>query len=207
MMVLVGKSYPTLRRYSGANVGRLIQPRDCARPLDTSREMLWAADNDAFNGFKPQPFREMLTRWAGLPRCLFVACPDVVADWKGTHSLFDVWAPEIRHWMLPVAYVTQDGVPPEMVPWHRIDALFIGGTDAHKLGPEAMTLAREAKARRLWVHMGRVNSQKRAWWARDLGVDSIDGTSVSMFTDTHLPNRVSQATGPWQPSLTKDNAC
>lgn len=201
MMVLVGKGYGTLRRYSGPNVGRLIQPRDCGRPYDTARDMMWAADNDAFNGFKPGPFRDMLRKWQGLPRCLFVACPDVVADWKATHRLFDVWEPEIRHHMLPVAYVTQDGVPREYVPWHRIDAIFVGGTDAHKLGDEAARLTVEAKARRKWVHMGRVNSGKRVMWARDLGVDSIDGTSVSMFTDTHLPTRIEQVRGPFQPRL------
>lgn len=207
MIVLVGKAYPTLRRHAHPNVGRLVTPRDCGRPVDTVRQFLWAADNDGFNGFRPAPFRRMIQKWAAMPRCLFVAAPDVVGDWRATSRSFDLWAPEIRHWMLPVAYVTQDGVPLNAVPWDRIDALFLGGSDDHKLGHEAARLASAAKEQGKWVHMGRVNSQRRAWWARDLGVDSIDGTSVSLFTRTHLPARIRQAAGPWQPTIEGTRPC
>ncbi len=41
--------------------------------------------------------------------------------------------------------------------WHRLDALFVGGSTYFKLGPTAAGLVREAKRRGLWTHMGRVN--------------------------------------------------
>lgn len=198
MMVLVGKGLGTLIKYRHHhNVGRLIGPRDCGRVADTPREgFLWAADNDAFNGFDKARWEAMLDKAEGVPGCLFVACPDSVGDADETFRLYLKYSRRILGRGLPLGYVGQDGATPDKIPWNGISALFVGGTTEWKLGTDARTLVDAAHDRDLWVHMGRVNTPGRSDYARDIGCHSIDGTSVSMFTDTHLPNRAFRARVP-----------
>ena len=61
------------------------------------------------------------------------------------------------------------------------------GLSAHikkQLGPEVEQLVAEARARNVWVHMGRVNSLRRLVYAASIGCDSIDGTQWVRFRDT-----------------------
>lgn len=183
MILLVTKSLPTVRRM-GPNVGRLFSPRMLSSIAATADwGVPWAADNDAFQGFKPGPYLKMLGSLAGVPGCLFVTAPDVVADWAATKVLWDIYWPVIHDADLPAAVVLQDGcdhIPAEA------DAVFIGGSTIWKMGDEARLLAAEAKERGLWVHMGRVNTIRRIQYAASIGCDSIDGTNWSRFTDTYL---------------------
>jgi hypothetical protein len=128
----------------------------------------------------------MLERMRG-SKPLFVTAPDVVADAIATMDLIDRWAPVVRSYGYPVAFVLQDGQEKLCMPWAQIDAVFIGGSTEYKLGPEVRWLIREAKWRGKWVHMGRVNSLNRLGYARDIGCDSADGTGYSMFPDANLP--------------------
>ncbi len=82
--------------------------------------------------------------------------------------------------------VAQDGLTPDFVPWMQIDALFIGGTDKFKMGTQALDLVVEARIRGKHVHMGRVNGPRRVRYAKAIGCDSFDGTSLSWFRDTYL---------------------
>ena len=63
------------------------------------------------------------------------------------------------------------------IPWGALGALFIGvaGTE-FKLGPEIEQLVAEARARNIWVHMGRVKSLRRLAYAASIGCQSVDGT-------------------------------
>jgi hypothetical protein len=155
---------------------------------------LWAADNDAFNGFDPVAYQRMLDELEGVPGCLFVTCPDMVGDADATFRLFLGWAQRVLRTGQPLGYVAQDGASTAAIPWDALSALFIGGSTEWKLSIEAETLVREAKHRGKWVHMGRVNSARRLKVAKSWGVDSIDGTQLSWFTDTELPARIEQAT-------------
>jgi hypothetical protein len=169
-----------------AQVGRLCVPSDGQSP---DPGQVWAADNGAFSGFDETAFLRMLDRlepWR--ETCLFVACPDVVGSHTLTLDLFEVWAPRLQKW--PLALVAQDGLTPEAVPWNKFDALFIGGTTEWKLSPAAALLVREAKRRGKWVHMGRVNTIRRMVYANSIGVDSIDGTSFSRWSDIYIPRAV-----------------
>lgn len=69
------------------------------------------------------------------------------------------------------------------MPWDQFDALFLGGSTAWKLSPHAKALAAEAKARAKWLHMGRVNSNRRL----ALALGSVDGSGYSMFPDQKIP--------------------
>ena len=62
-------------------------------------------------------------------------------------------------------------------------ALFIGGTTEWKMSDEARRLMDGR-----WTHMGRVNSFRRLQLAKSWGVDSVDGTGMSWFTDTKMPS-------------------
>lgn len=166
---------------------------------------IWAADNDAFNGFNADAFKRMLDRIAVAPvPPKFVTVPDVVCNYVATGDLWVEWAREFRSRGIPQAYVLQNGIeehPPEYaIPWSQIDAIFIGGDDRFKLGPYVRRFVWFAKhyARR-WVHMGRVNSIRRMSYARAIGCDSCDGSGMARFPRTvlapmayHLQNEARQ---------------
>ncbi len=144
----------------------------------------WAMDNGAFSGFDPARFTRKLEQCIGAPRLLFVVCPDVVADARATLALWPWWACLIRSKGLPAAFVLQDGQEDEEMP--DADAYFIGGSTDWKLSTASADLAREAKRRGKWLHMGRVNSRRRLQIAAWMGCDSVDGGSCSMFGERYI---------------------
>lgn len=153
----------------------------------------WCADNGCYG--KGWPGEESWLHWlASVPLddrrlCAFAVAPDVVADAQATLERSWPWLPVLRYALgYRVAFVAQDGLTVAATPWDQIDVLFIGGSTAWKLGPEARELVQAAKAHGKWIHMGRVNSWKRYNYARRLGCDSADGTTLAMFPDATLPD-------------------
>lgn len=148
-------------------------------------------DNGAFSGFDAGAFVRMLERFALVPGCLFVTAPDVVADAASTLALWPFWASLIAGVGRRPAFVAQDGLTPERVPWETLidegGVLFIGGSTAYKESDAARALCGYAKARGIWVHWGRVNGKRRYEMALKAGADSIDGTGFSMYPDTNIP--------------------
>ncbi len=172
----------------GGWLGHLMTPihaNDPARLLVTG--LPWAMDNGAFSGFDAVKFRQLLSRVKGLPGCLFVACPDVVADAKATLAMFDLWRDETAAAGHPVALVGQDGVENLEIPWDRFGAWFVGGSTDFKLSRASADLVQEARKRGKYVHMGRVNSLKRIEAAHDWGCHSVDGSSAAMYGDIKIP--------------------
>jgi Helix-turn-helix domain of transposase family ISL3 len=192
MLLLVSGATATLRRHLGSPfLGHLLVPGagNSMRDLHATG-FPWAVDNAAFSGFDPAAFAALLGRIAGQPGCRFVACPDVVGDARATLEQFQVWQPLLRLMDLPVALVGQDGLENLEVPWDRIQALFLGGSTAWKLSAAAAGLAREARRRGLWVHLGRCNSLRRLRHAYAIGCDSVDGSAFSRWPDHHIPRTV-----------------
>lgn len=190
MRLLVSGTTSTMRRLASghpAHLGHLVVPRaGNALGVLAATGLPLAADNGAFGRFRPALFAAMIERLRPYrDRLLWVACPDVVGDAAATRVLFSEWRTFIQP--LPVAYVAQDGLTPRHVPWAQIRCLFIGGTTAWKCGREASALIREAQRRGKLVHIGRVNTLRRLRAAYELGADSVDGTSMSRFGDTHVP--------------------
>lgn len=140
----------------------------------------WCADNDAFHGlFCPDTFRHWLAKMSTFSnRCVFVACPDVVGDAEATLQLWREWAPLIDRLGYVPAFVCQDGQKPNQIPGIA-EAIFIGGSTEFKMGVSARDCVAEGKRRRAWVHIGRVNSQRRLAYFSSLGADSADGTTVN----------------------------
>jgi hypothetical protein len=151
---------------------------------------VWAADNGCFG--KGYPGDAGYLAWLGkhsehAPRCMFATAPDVVGDAAATLERSAPFYAPIRALGYPVALVAQDGLTPGRVPWADIDALFIGGSTDWKLGAAARLLITEAKARGLFVHIGRVNSHRRMRYAQFVGADSVDGTFLTFGPEKNLP--------------------
>ena len=111
--------------------------------------------------------------------CLFIAIPDVVGDHTATLSRWHRYRAELRA-CRPRSFARTDALP-SSVPWDECDAVFIGGTTSYKLSPTAEAICLEAKARGKWIHMGRVNSHTRLRLALRWGVDSIDGSKITVW--------------------------
>jgi hypothetical protein len=138
-------------------------------------------DNGAFGGFDPGAFRGLLARENHARHlCRFVVVPDVVGDAQRTMEVFDHWKYQLAGW--PLALAAQDGIEHMTIPWQQIEAIFIGGTTAFKLGNKAEAVIRAAQAIGKWVHVGRVNTPARYEYFEEMGVDSIDGTGLSRYS-------------------------
>jgi hypothetical protein len=197
------------------NLGRLVQPRHVSSMAAMSAAGIpWAADNDCFQGLDQDAWVAMLEQIAGVAGCKFVTVPDVVrcagcheinaectctdrtvpivyGDARATAESFERWAPAVARRGLPVGLVLQDGIDECSAwlerTWHRLDAVFVGGSTEFKLGPVARLLAQEAHARGKWVHWGRVNTRSRFDYIVSTGAaDSWDGTKWARWRTTYL---------------------
>jgi hypothetical protein len=168
-------------------LGHLLTPANRNSPVALLATGLpWALDNGAYSHFDPERFRFRLRQVTGLPRCLFVVCPDVVADATATLALFTEWHDEVAATGQPVALAGQDGAEDLEMPWDQFGAWFIGGSTKWKLSQASADLAGEARRRGKYVHMGRVNSNRRMRAAEAMGCDSVDGSSASMYGDKYI---------------------
>jgi hypothetical protein len=154
----------------------------------------WAADNGCYAQgakFRMDAFMAWLTKFSELaPSCLFATAPDVVADAKATWARSMPAFGPIRAAGYKVALVAQNGIEDMDLDWSAFDAVFLGGDTRWKLSAAADGVAREAKRRGRWVHMGRVNSFKRLEVAQRFGCDSVDGNYLGFGPDANLPRLV-----------------
>lgn len=187
MFVLVSGATTTVQALmvQHPNLGVLLTPND--GNVAPSPGVVWAADNSCFNGFDDARFRAFMGRIRGAKGCLWVASPDVVGDAMATAALWREWSGLIvAHGHRP-ALVAQDGLVASDVPWPEVGAVFIGGSTRYKLSEAAAEIVGEANRRNVWAHMGRVNTARRMLFASAIGCNSIDGSSFSRFSRTHLP--------------------
>lgn len=149
----------------------------------------WCADNGAFSDKFDEDkwWRFLVDNADHADTCIFAVAPDVVADHDATLARSLPWLPRIRQLGYPAAFVLQDGATAETIPWQAFDVLFVGGSTEFKLGQHAATIVKEAKARGKWVHMGRVNSERRWLYAQAIGCNSVDGTFLTYGPDVNLP--------------------
>jgi hypothetical protein len=144
----------------------------------------WCGDNDAFHGlYCDDAFGLFLEK--GLPyqgSCRFIACPDVVCDAPATSELWGQKAEMIHERGYLAAFVLQDGHTQKDIPLNA-DAIFIGGSTDHKFSKAMRHAIVAAQERNLWVHIGRVNSQRRIAYFQSLGADSCDGTTINRGPD------------------------
>lgn len=190
-MYLTGSSGPEVRAYALAHPGELGLLNTPNSNYQLHDWPAWAADNGAFRADTyvgdERWFAWLESKAEHAGRCWFATAPDVVGDAAATLERSLPWLPRIRALGYPAALVAQDGLEELEVPWDAFDVLFIGGTDAYKLGPAAAATAAEAKRRGKGVHVGRVNSHKRLRYAAYIGADTADGTFLAFGPGTNLP--------------------
>lgn len=176
--------------------------------IDTPRQgnarpegVRWCADNGCFSEqFDERQWFAFLERNAyAAADCAFAVAPDVVGDHAATVERSAPWLAKIRALGYKVAFVAQDGWNADTVPWDDIDVVFIGGSDAFKVGVApagrvrplrldgtpladdvpSIQVVKDAKAHGKAVHMGRVNTRCRYRFAAMIGCDSADGTCLT----------------------------
>lgn len=184
MLLLVSGATKTARN---AHVGHLIVPRSWNDPEELDLQpRRWAMDNGCFVGLDPGAFMRMLYAFDKQPGCLFVSVPDAVGDAAETLRLWKFWRPVVAALGHSPAFVAQDGLTSQRVPWDEFGTLFIGGYDEFKESEAVRTLCAYAKARGKWVHWGRVNGKRRYELALKAGADSLDGTGFSIAPDINI---------------------
>ena len=156
-------------------VGWLVGPSSGRKK--PRRWLPWALDNDAYRAWDTEQDwdADVYIRyldWAAEQehQPLWAAGPDVVANAAETFRNWEKYAPKVRQYGWPLAFVAQDGMTPDDVP-EEASVVFIGGTYKWKWRnvPEfASTPSR--------IHVGRVNTLFRLRRCEELGVESVDGT-------------------------------
>jgi len=152
--------------------------------------MVWAADNGCYSqgkNFKLTKFMDWLTEHEQKKTCLWAVAPDVVGDASATITRSLPVLPQIREMGYAAAMTAQDGLESLDIPWDEFDCLFIGGTTAWKLSPAAWEIGVRAQERGKWLHMGRVNSERRFKAAMSRGCDSVDGTFLAFGPKKNWP--------------------
>jgi len=132
----------------------------------------YGLDNGCFSKFEKTAWLRLVSQ-AKESKPVFVTMPDIVGDARRTREMFDYFEDEVQG--LPLALVLQDGIANVDIPWKRMDAVFVGGSDQFKIAPEAFAACKAAKMMGKWVHVGRVNTVERLSNWIDIA-DSIDGT-------------------------------
>lgn len=177
---------------TSTRLGKYLTPRaNCNKKyLDLTLEQgcLFGADNDCFKGFDKAKYEKMIEMLPRVDKLKYVTIPDVVGNYEETIKLFDKWHPLLKNENLPLAFVLQDNMPINEIPFDKFKSLFIGGSTEYKLSKEVADIVRITKEKDKWIHMGRVNSKKRIKYAHSIGCDSVDGTGFSMFPNTHIPS-------------------
>lgn len=192
----------TLSKYLDPHpfLGLLIQPDTRSMKRRVSEFEVWGADNGCFAkgpDFDLARYLDWLSSMAAFSgSCLFATAPDVVGDPRATVARSLPVLPTIRKLGYKAAMVAQDGfefmleADPSL--WDRFDVLFLGGTTDWKIGTDPseawIRMFEEAHSRDKWVHMGRVNSQKRVTIAsRGLGCSSGDGNFLKYDPRSQAP--------------------
>lgn len=147
----------------------------------------WALDNNVFTmEFVVTKWIKALERYRPyLDTCLFAVAPDVVGDKERTLERFEQYHSIIKDMGYPVALATQDSMTTGDIPWHKVDAIFVGGSVRHKMSEQTGWIIKHAIANHVHVHIGRVNSRKRIlrfWFA-----DSVDGTNPVFEPSVNIP--------------------
>jgi hypothetical protein len=182
------------------NIGALLTP--FSQRSTPSADWPWAADNGCFaERWNEKTWQTWLETKEQPQSALFATVPDVVGDHAGTRKRWDEYAPTVIKAGYKPAFVLQDGVIVNEIPFDTMGALFIGGTTEFKLSNTAREIVAMCKEKKIWVHMGRVNSLRRMELAMAWGCDSVDGTFLAFGPDINTPKLIKMVVCVHQPKL------
>ena len=182
------------------NCGILVTPFSQKSLSDP--DWIWAADNGCFSSkWEYKTWATWIQKKPNPDTALFAVVPDTVSDPIETLEKWETHHQFVRHLGFKPAFVLQDGATNQTIPWEQLDCLFIGGSTEYKLSDHAKRFVHKAKQLGKWVHMGRVNSQKRIELAFNWGCDSADGTYIAFGPDINTPKLVQMLQYGTRPQL------
>lgn len=138
---------------------------------------MWGLDNGAYSGLDVETWSRMVDEANDDENCIFVVVPDCVGDRAATNQMWEKYKDQVFH--SKRCYVLQDGNE-EIPPWEEFSTIFLGGTDDFRNKPSTYELLREAKIRKKWVHIGRINTPRNIIKWFDFA-DSFDGSGIARF--------------------------
>lgn len=146
----------------------------------TFNHIQYGLDNGAFTDFNEVAWRTMVGEGLADELCLWIAMPDIVGDWDTTLEQFWHYQESTKTPPEKSAIVLQDNLILDQIPWDDITCIFLGGTDLFKKSHLAFEAVLQAKAKKKWVHVGRVNTRKNVARWFDFA-DTIDGSGIARF--------------------------
>jgi hypothetical protein len=113
----------------------------------------------------------------------WIVVPDIVTGGLRSLDYSLSWLEKLRGLPTPLLLAVQDGMEPNDVRELLSPAvgIFIGGSTEWK-EETADQWGRLARRRNCYLHVGRVNSQRRIGICNAAGANSFDGTSASRFS-------------------------
>lgn len=151
----------------------------------------------------PGPFFDRLEQLSDMPRMPdFVTLPDVPGASDGSVERSGRWLKSVRVYDAPMYLPVQDGACARQevrraTRW-GCTGVFLGGSDAHKR-EIVRDLVRRAHDADLNVHVGKPGS---LLWAHDVGVDSVDTSSIVRHNAWHRLDALEAADDSRQATLT-----
>lgn len=147
----------------------------------------YGLDNGAYSNFNEEGFLNMARSAMTDDLCDWVVMPDIVGDAQSTTDRFHQYRDHFWNMGLlnlsevKLAYVIQNGVTEDMIPWDAINCVFVGGDNVFKDGHQARNICETAKEKGKVVHVGRVNGPLRfaSWFEL---ADSCDGSGLAKYT-------------------------
>lgn len=155
-------------------IGHIYGPDGFRGPF---AEFPYALDNGAWPAFTRSVAFDALAYRGLIARAtaaaivpMWPAVPDVVCDRDATIEAWYRWAPELRAYGYPLAFVVQNGMTHDDVP-ASADLVFVGGSTEWKWETVAYWCEHFPR-----VHVGRVNMERLLWQAHRAGAESCDGS-------------------------------
>lgn len=145
------------------------------RPFEPKIGITWALDNGVFGSWSSgkkwseEPLYRYLDSYSAWNPS-WVVVPDWVGDRDETMRLWDIHAPALQAFGVPLAMAVQDGMTPADVP-KECEVVFVGGSTSWKWRSLPMWTNQFER-----VHVGRVNSLRLLLMAENSGAESCDGT-------------------------------
>lgn len=181
MQLMLDNSAENILHYQKETKIEILQLRTPLTRYASRPGLHYGVDNGAFSGFQEAKFLRLVDECVEDPFCLWINLPDVPYSARATTALFHEYCYYPGFNFRNRCYTVQDGITPDLIPWQYIRAVFIGGSTEFKMGKTARAVAKAARKRGKWVHVGRVNTPRRIdSWYHD--ADSFDGSGISRYT-------------------------
>jgi hypothetical protein len=164
--------------------GTIVLPHSWKK---TSHCYTYALDNGAFKSWlnktpwDKNAFYALLERSRDWKAADFVVLPDIIGGGLKSLRLSLEHLDRVKSYDYPVYLPIQEGIPVNRIHdiCDDIDGVFLGGETMQfkrKIGPKLSELSDELG---LKFHIGKIGTIKNIEWAKEIGADSIDSSSVA----------------------------